>query len=211
MGSQIFADPKTRDANHLIPDGSATRYQPSGFRLRENSRETGDLRTSVRGDSPAALLVHQQQFRFDFHRHYDGLRFSGVELFSQLFDFVSIARRDSACPEKFGSSRADPSCPFEILFHRFSAVVKGNVTACEESLEIQLGQPCQQSRLAQSQPFNSEQSQREFSSKLRFRQPRGPKQIVGQGEGHNCLKRGVWLGRTDSNRDTQIQILQSYR
>lgn len=66
------------------------------------------------------------------------------------------------------SSRLDPVRPLEIPLHSFYPVMKRNVAAGEESLEIQLWQPCELRRQTQSQSLNPKQRQRKFSLQLCF-------------------------------------------
>jgi hypothetical protein len=128
-GSQVVADPETSEANHIIQDRLATRYQTSRFRFGEYAEKAGHLQAPARGNSPTALLIHQEQIRYQFAGDHYSFCFAGIELFTQTFNFALVMRCNNSCPQWYCLK----SVPLEFLRDR----------RWDHNLDVQISQQVQ--------------------------------------------------------------------
>jgi hypothetical protein len=54
------------------------------------------------------MIVHKQQIRYPFTRDHNSLRFAGIELFSQVCDFILVFGRNNSCPQWRGLHSVPP-------------------------------------------------------------------------------------------------------
>src|SRR5258707_975509 len=107
-GSQVVADPETSEANHVIQDRPATKYQTSRFRFGEYAEKASHLQAPAGGNPPPAPLIHQDQIRYQFAGDHYSFCFAGIELFSQTFNFTLVMRRNNSCPQWYGLNSVPP-------------------------------------------------------------------------------------------------------
>jgi hypothetical protein len=95
--SEVVPNPET-GLDHCIDDWSTGGYESADFGFSEYAEQSRYAKSARGSNTPAALLVDEQQIHIDFGSHYDGLSFTRVEKGPQNSDLIAAPRRNHSHP-----------------------------------------------------------------------------------------------------------------